>query len=238
MQEVDLVYFVKDSKTNEELRYSLRSVCKNLNFRKVVFYGTAPDGIEPDVLVKVTQEGRTKWDKVKNMLIQACRNSNITDNFVLMNDDFFVLSPTMAIPTYQGVSLYELIVTIEMKYGNQPTAYTKQLRRTLATLKAQGYPVMSYELHVPIVINKQRMLDTIDRFSDFHATRTLYGNINRIGGEPHDDVKVTTLGSFAINGPFVSTSDDSFRYGEIGTYIRKQFAEPCKYEKGQNETTK
>ena len=29
----DIVYFVKDTAANEELRYSLRSVCENFSFR-------------------------------------------------------------------------------------------------------------------------------------------------------------------------------------------------------------
>lgn len=56
----DIVYFVKESKTNEELRYSLRTL-KNFPHRKVWFYGGCPEGLKPDQYVYVEQDQPTKW---------------------------------------------------------------------------------------------------------------------------------------------------------------------------------
>ena len=51
----DVVYFVKDTKENEELRYSLRTL-KNFPHAKVWFYGGCPEGLKPDHHVYVKQD--------------------------------------------------------------------------------------------------------------------------------------------------------------------------------------
>ena len=86
----DIVYFVKESRENEELRYSLRTL-KNFHHRKVFFYGGCPDGLVPDQHIHVRQNQPTKWQKVQMMLKLACNNPHITANFWLFNDDFFVM---------------------------------------------------------------------------------------------------------------------------------------------------
>lgn len=43
----DIVYFVKESAKNEELRYSLRSL-KNFPHGRVWFYGYCPSFLKPD----------------------------------------------------------------------------------------------------------------------------------------------------------------------------------------------
>lgn len=59
----DIVYFVKESDENEELRYSLRSL-KNFPHKRVWFYGGCPKGLKPDVHVYVEQNEQNKWQNV------------------------------------------------------------------------------------------------------------------------------------------------------------------------------
>ena len=62
----DIVYFVKDTKINEELRYSLRSL-KNFPHGKVWFYGGCPEGLKPDYHIKIEQDQPTKWANIFKM---------------------------------------------------------------------------------------------------------------------------------------------------------------------------
>ena len=88
----DIVYFVKDTQVNEELRHSLRSL-KNFPHNKVWFYGGCPDGLKPDYHIEVEQDQPTKWQNIFKMFKLACSNKDITKNFWLFNDDFFVMKP-------------------------------------------------------------------------------------------------------------------------------------------------
>ena len=65
--EKDIVYFVKESESNEELRYSLRSLV-NFPHRYVWFYGGCPEGLNPDFHVPVKQDKDNKWKNVSMML--------------------------------------------------------------------------------------------------------------------------------------------------------------------------
>ncbi len=61
LSDLDIVYFVKESAQNEELRYSLRSVEKNFPHRNVWFVGGKPKGLTPDKWHAVNQDRETKW---------------------------------------------------------------------------------------------------------------------------------------------------------------------------------
>ena len=118
----DIVYFVKESPANEELRYSLRSVCENFDFRKVWFYGGRPSYLMPDEWIHVVQNQRTKWMRTTNMIRLICQNDEITDDWWLFNDDFFVLQKTDGIPSPYYRDIYRHIVRIEDRHGRKSTA--------------------------------------------------------------------------------------------------------------------
>ena len=87
----DVVYVLKDATYNEEFIYSLRSVCKYFDYRRVCIYGTQPKNVKVDCYHHIIQSGWTKWDRVQNMLTTICQNKNITPYFWLFNDDFYVM---------------------------------------------------------------------------------------------------------------------------------------------------
>lgn len=220
---MDIVYFVRDGK-NEELRYSLRSLY-NLEHDKVWMYG-GPEWVRPDRLVRVAQVGATKWDKVRNMYRLACKNNEISEDFILMNDDFFIMKPT-TIPTAYRATLEHHILEMEMKF-DRITPYTRLLRGVYRTLA--GKPTLSYDLHIPMVLNRKKLLYLLDKYPDCHAMRSLYGNYYEIGGVQMDDVKVyQTQGYFDRGSTFLSSSDESWN-GVVGEFIKSKFREKSRYE--------
>ena len=92
-QKIDVVYILKADIDPYELRYSLRSVEKNFPFRKVWFVCGQPKGFEPDGRIVHKQTGDTKWEKARSSLLKVCASEEITEDFYLFNDDFFVMKP-------------------------------------------------------------------------------------------------------------------------------------------------
>lgn len=232
--DMDIVYFVKESPKNEELRYSLRSIERNLPHRLVWIYGGKPDDIVPDRFVPVRQTGATKWDKVQSMFHSVCNNPEISEDFVLFNDDFFVVNPLEEIKPYYRSSLYEHIVKRESGFGDRATEYSKELRKCAKALEDAGIrDILSYELHIPMVINKKNLLQVMTEFPNIHATRTLYGNWCKVGGLKRADVKITTiLQKIDKNSDFLSSDDGIFESPHsIGGFIRKKFNEPSRFER-------
>ena len=230
MEKHDIVYLVKEAPANEELRFSLRSVCENFSFRRVVFYGGRPSYLKPDRWIHVLQNQRTKWMRTTNMVKLICMDPEVTDDWWLFNDDFFVMQKTAGPPpTYEG-DLFRHIVEIEGRHGSTSTAYTRELRKTAETLEKAGCTTLNYALHQPMLINKEKALATLDAFPNCPMFRSLYGNYTCLGTKGKD-IKIAGLDRLPDEeAVFISTTDASFASGSVGKYIREIFPEPCKYE--------
>lgn len=229
----DIVYFLRDG-DNEELRYSLRSVEKNFPHRNVVFYGGKPNGIEPDRYVKCEQTGPTSSWSVRHMIEQACQDDDLTPDFWLFNDDFFIMRPiTNFAPRHQGLMI-DHIKEVETLHGCA-TPYTDLMRHQLETLKKFMNPdrALDYTVHMPLLVNRKDALLTMKTFPAEPMFRTLYGNHRQIGGIQVQDCKFGTIREPKDwKTEFLSTSDEAFRSHDIGEYIRSQFPEKSRFENG------
>lgn len=231
----DIVYFLKQSPKNEELRYSLRSVEKNWQYRSVWFYGGCPDDIRPDNYVWMPQRELTKWERVRGMLRAACMNDDITEDFWLFNDDFFVMKPMPEdMPPQCNKTLQDRIKSIEERH-NGKTEYTEQLRHLVKTLEKAGKGMVDYTVHKPMLINRKKMLEVLDKFPQEPMFRALYGNYWEIGGESKHDMKIAVPNYkhavYALhNWEFISTGDSSFNGGTIGRYLRDKFDIKSRFE--------
>ena len=232
MDNLDIVYFVKPDLVNNELRYSLRSVEKNFPSRKVIFYGGQPIELIPDMACPVIQHGQNRYEKVRNMLRAACENDEITEDFWLFNDDFFVLSRVRSEKPFIRGTLQSRIKDIEAKQNGMTTAYSRQLRRTMHILKINGYQQLDYALHVPMLINRSKALEVINAFPDSPMFRSLYGNYWDLGGTVIDDVKIQNNAAVPEDAKYLSTDDNSFSKCQAGDYLRSRFTKPSKYESG------
>lgn len=227
----DIVYFVKNAPHNEELRYSLRSIEKNFPHGKVWIFGFCPYELNTDRIVNVEQPGPTKWANTKRLMRAACENEELTPEFWLFNDDFFVMQPTTALPHFYNGDLRDHIAKIEARHGGQQTQYTSQLRHLVRTLERAGLGTKNYALHKPMLINRAKMLQTLDQFPDEPMLRALYGNHHNLGGQHQADCKVAKRLRPGITGEqIISTDDYAFMETDAGEYIRAQFPDRCKYE--------
>lgn len=223
----DIVYFVKDTPDNEELRYSLRSL-SNFPHRKVWFYGGCPKGLNPDFHVPVKQDKDNKWKNVSMMLDMACNNPAITEEFWLFNDDFFIMEEIKQPKNYYRGDLYKRIVQLEDVYKGF-TSYSKLLRNCAKELESLGCPTKDFSLHIPLKINKSDMIN-IRKMTDFEGFRSLYGNYYNIAHDTMNDCKIVSLGKRYKGGCYLSTDDKTFKDGIVGRQIRERFPDKCKYE--------
>lgn len=226
-KDLDVVYFIKDGTRNEEFRYSLRSICKNMPFARVWVFGGCPTNIVPDVRIRVEQEGKTKWDRVHAMFRLACENKELSDNFILFNDDFFIMKPMDEIKPYYRDTLENHVA----KLGRGP--YASMLLGISDELKKRKLTTHSYELHIPFIFNKEKLLELWDKNPDLRCTRTMYGNTYKIGGEQREDVKIFSdrPGFDYKNSDMLSTDDSVINVNnDAWRWIKKQFPNKCKYE--------
>lgn len=229
----DVVYFVKESLSNDELKYSLRTVEKNWPCRKVVFCGGRPNDLIPDKMFRIRQQGLNKWEKVRNSIQAVCKNENISEDFWLFNDDFFIMKPYRQNfkPQYNG-SLAEYIESIRATRNGLHSQYTIRLLGTIRVLEEAGCTTLNYETHKPMLINRKKALEVLERFADIPGFRSLYGNYWEVGGLDNFDCKVKDLfWDDWSDWKLLSTTDVSFREGEVGKYIREKFNKISRFEK-------
>lgn len=230
LHELDVVYFVKESEENEELRYSLRSVDRNFPHRNVVFVGGKPNGLNPDRHIYVDQNQETKWSNTSILLRTACLDPYISEEFVLFNDDFFILHTIINLPYYSDGPLSKRIYRLRLKHGKL-TKYTARLLETKNMLEEKSFSTINYAVHYPIIINKKEMLETFEEFPQGLMWRSLYGNHHRKLTRLVEDCKIhNNTGAPSKHQLYVSTDDKSFRNGRVGEYIRTKFTSPCRYE--------
>lgn len=230
---LDVVYFVS-AYPQSDLLYSLRSVAKNLECNKVWIYGGKRTCICPDRYCRVmNQVGGDKWEKVRNMYRLVCNNDDITEDFIMFHDDFFVMKPMNSIePLYRG-TFEQHINDVEAKFGKNLSRYTSLLKHASETLKNANKGTLSYELHTPFVFNRKKLLKILEMYPNEHCIRSIYANYYKIGGKQHYDIKIFDMKpAFDYKKePLLSTDDTITTAGnEHWDYIREQFPERCRFE--------
>lgn len=225
MSAPDVVYVVRAGDKNEELRYSLRSLA-NLPHGKVWIAGYCPKWVTGVGVIPVhARPGGHQHAKAN--LRAACEHPEVSESFIYMNDDFFIMQPLDELPVMHRGPLADAVVN-----GGMATAYTRAMRKTMEILTKRGIaePVM-YDLHAPMTVTKTGMLEAL-RLASYPMIqeRTLFGNLQHVGGERRHNHKVRRTERNWQSWPFLSTNDSTFRTLPVGQYIRSRFPEGSPYE--------
>jgi hypothetical protein len=227
---MDFVYTCREG-DNEELRYSLRSLEKNFPQANVWIVGNAPSWYIGK-LIK-TPLKKEKYLTVRSNLKILCETNEINENFVLMNDDFFIMKPMNSIEVWHGGPLFEAYKSRSLL---EPySTYTNFLKETYKTIMHSGVAnPISYELHTPLPITKSSLAHALT-FPGLW--RSIAANYNNIGGTQHEDVKLYVPRSAVyreIEGlmdmPYISSDDESFN-NLLDMGLRNLFSKPSSYER-------
>lgn len=226
----DIIYILKPDIRTEELKYSLRSVERNFPHRKVWFVGGQPKGFTPDGRMEHKQTGENKWSMIRSSMYRAIENPELTDDFFLFNDDFFVMKPFKGkFVNYVDKTLAWRIEDLR-KVHPWLNPYGRTVYKANEELKGLGIKEpMNFEVHLPMLMNKELVARSLNRCSS-PQMRSIYGNINQVEWIQHDDVKVYDLESVPTDNDFLSTNDETFSKGKVGEFIKGVFSYPSRWE--------
>ena len=244
---MDLVYIVKVGDKNEDLRYSLRSVAKFVPHDKIWIVGYKPKWVTNVNYLPVSQSGN-KWQNSVNNILAACNCKDISDDFVLMNDDFFAIKPIDDLKESINVCLGLLDTTIASYNGKKANSPWKKgffyVDSLLKQLKIEG-PYYNYESHTPLLINKTNYLTVmkLKLVQDFMKTnkvlhkRSLYRNIDKINSKTLlTDVKINTDRDVSNKSKicdWLSVFDNqvgNISYSNLNSLLYNLFPDRCEYE--------
>lgn len=244
MKNVDLVYILGSGShwQNNEIRYSFRSVEKNLKgVGRVWVIGENPGFLSDKVRhIYYPDEigGRNADGNMTRKILRACRENELTDDFLFMNDDFIIYKPIVAaeIPwMHKG----------DMKQRDQlfwtAQFYRHRLRRTFEVLQSRNMPTMQYDYHAPMLMNKHRFPEVMAKFdyaSDIGYTfRSLYGNSLALPASLVNGRKVTIYRKYDYSQLDNMTKNSTFvGYNDAGLstvfkrWLQEKFPEMSTYE--------
>lgn len=240
---MDLLYLVRKGEVNEDLRASLRSIHKFAPpFDKIFFVGDCPDWCN-NIEHIYTEQYNTSWKNAFNNLIIACQDDRLSNDFILMNDDFIA---TRSIDNWNE-SLLKAKNTISQQiinYQNEGinSNYTKAFVKTIELFN--NIELYNYELHIPMIINKKKFLDLFNKpeLQEFIKTnpvvlyRSIYGNYyGSKFNELIDDVKFEHGDPFEITTEWISVFDNWVgnreKYPRLNKFLDNIISEPSKYER-------
>lgn len=211
---MDVVYYVRPGEKNEELRYSLRSLA-NLKHDRVWVVGDKPSWVTNVEYIPGNGERTPQANAARNLTL-ACEAMD-AERFYVFNDDFYVMRPVLAVPTYHAGLLAQ---------RSSPPASLRQAGRMLAHM---GYrDIIDWTLHIPLVVWRQKLADALARTLGLAEWRTMYGNLTGLVGEQADDVKVRRRSDPLPTGPFLSSSDAT--YPSLAKLLQRTFPTPSPYE--------
>lgn len=217
---VDVVYFYKYIRS-DELKWSVRSL-KNIDHRNVYVIGDDPklDNVihlphHPESWVK------TRYTDVASKLSLVTDTKEISEDFVLMMDDVFILKPIKLKNYYRG--------TLEdhLKKRRYNDSYKRMLTSTHRYLIMNGLTTIDFACHTPFIMNKSKarilleeILPDLKQGREM-SIRTLYGNRFKIEADyiTRDPKNPPNYRNYRI----LSTHESTFgnRAG-IGQYIRSK----------------
>jgi len=225
---VDIVYICREG-DNEELRYSIRSAIKNLPHDNLWVVGGKPDWYKGPHIPTV--QNKSYFLNAKGNIRKILQSDEISDSFILMNDDFFVMNPVKDLKYMYSGLLSDKIQTRERH--NPGDLYTRMLIKTYSELyqRSRIKQPLDYELHVPMIFEKEKLSSVIGSQG---LWRSMYGNIYAVGGEQFTDVKmynkdhVLSKNIISLESDYLSTEDKVFN--DHLDWFNSKFSKPSKFE--------
>jgi len=143
---------------NVELRFALRSIERHCRgYSKIVVVGIDPGFLAPHPRLKFVPRSDfpgNKEARIAQKLAWAFEHAVETGYAVLWNDDYVIQRrvDVRRLPFYHGLSLPE---SAARHNGGR---YKRSLSLTAEFLENAGRPAWNYDLHLPMIFNRERFL--------------------------------------------------------------------------------
>lgn len=243
MKPIDIVYVLGTGSTwsDNEIRFSLRSVFKNLtNIGQIFIVGGKPAGLKgfihidhPDEFSTVNADGN-----IIRKVLRACQDPRVSEKFLFINDDHIIMKPLRAdrIPPFHKGDLQ----SFQLRYFSV-NDWRKRLYKTMIALADQNLPTLHFDCHTPILFEKEKFIETMSRF-DYASgiglcMKSLYGNIHYPDAPLLAEQKKTVFKSYTLDElnlrfekPILLSLNDQGLNDSLKIFLHQHFSLPSPLE--------
>ena len=226
---MDVVYPYKARPHDFELRYSIRSLV-NVSHSKVIVAGDKPNLRVTHVPVRQNVD---RYRSSTANILAAAERAVETDQFIVMNDDIFILDLWTFRHENRG-TVDEFLAS-----GKPAGLYRIRVEKTRDILAAHGVSEpLWFGLHTPTVYDRRKLIDLIKDFrGERYLLRTLYHNIFPQPSTRREDVKCKQwIGP--PSGDVVSISDECALKPSFRRWVSARFPNPSRYEAEADSRTR
>lgn len=172
---------------NKEIYHSINSLKRFAKFDRIFVIGEKPDIVaDVDYIYIPFKDTMGRTRNVFRKICEVCENSDISENFLYMMDDVFILKPI-------DIDNYPMYHSNAIQTYSNPNAYLKEINNTKEFLVSHNKPFLHFGVHCPIVYNRKKINEIDPIYWEFVNThnlelnpRVLYGNWFK-----HDNLKYT-----------------------------------------------
>lgn len=192
---VDVIYALGKGSIHQniELKYSLRSLEMHArNIGNVFLIGEKPKFLNYEFVQHIhVRDNNLPERNIKNKIIAACELPQLSERFLFVNDDHFLLKEIDA-ANYPYYFKKNMSLLQGWQVRPRTDEYAQSLKNTHDVLSERGLPGKHFDIHYPIVYNKYLFPQIIQSYnwSRKYVSKSLYSNSLNIEGIEATDLKL------------------------------------------------
>lgn len=233
---MDVVYILGTGSVwdNNELRYSLRSIAENLySFNRVFIVGEQPAWLHNVEVLAMADPTADKWRNSYLKIKAACECADLSNEFLLMNDDFFINKPVSAVDFP-----YYFSGLLASNPNSKQNLRLSPKGQTAALLHSYGKKCFNFALHCPIRYEKEKWL-SMPISADLPgilSPRSFYCNYFDVPGKLRQDqllggtMTERRLNSYVSDKEYFSIFSNFARSPVFRDWIAARFPNPSRFE--------
>ena len=165
---VDVIYpNVKKFVQWEEMKYSLRSLEKNLTVVKfrILIVGELPEWINTDEVhfIPVEYSGETPRIDILHKHMAVINHPDVNEEYFWMNDDIYLINKVMYADLCLPVAVNDLNSKAPML--SLQTVWGRDNLRSLKLLQQEGLPTWNYAVHIPHRFEKSKVKYLVEKYN-------------------------------------------------------------------------
>lgn len=211
-----------------ELKFALRSIEKFLTgYTNLILIGDRPEWYQGESVYHKDINGRKQFNIYSKLLV-ACELNNVTDDFVMFNDDHYLFKRLDVSEIKYWYDGY-LKDTVGKSHG---VRYLETIKNTLKIIPE----TLNYDVHTPIIYKKETLRWLFTGKQDEVCIKSYYCSSLETKGEYMKDLKINQLLSYeailrlTLEKMFFSTSTNGMKKPMM-KFLNEAYPNPSQWEK-------